>query len=117
MCVSNFLPYTMWVSYFLKAQGYSLKRNKFDQDNTSTMKMLKNGKESCGSKSGHIHIRYFFTKDVLNGENMEEKNCPTEQIVADFYTKPLQGEHYYKLRNIIMGHDTMPVEECRKYST
>ena len=57
------------------------------------MKMLKNGKESCGSKSRHIHIRYFFTKNVINRENMELK-------------------HYYRLRNIIMGHDTIPAEEC-----
>ena len=51
--------------------------------------MLKNDKESCGSKSRHIHIRYFFfTKDVINMENMEIIHCPVEQMVADFYTKP-----------------------------
>ena len=75
------------------------------------MDMLKNCKESCGSKSRHIHIRYFFTKDVLNRENMEEQHGHTKQMIADFYTKPLLGEHYYKLRNIIMEHDTLPVEE------
>ena len=80
------------------------------------MKMLKNGKESCGSKSRHIHIRYFFTKDVINRENMELKHCPTEQMIADFYTKPLRGKHFYRLRNIIMGHDTMPAEECVGFS-
>ena len=46
--VSDFLPYTIWASYFLKAQGYELSRNIFYQDNTSAIKMLKNGKESCG---------------------------------------------------------------------
>ena len=110
--VSDFLPYTMWASFFLKAQGYKLSRNIFYQDNTSAIKMLKNGKESCGSKSRHIHIRYFFTKDVINRENMEVLHCPTEQMVTDFYTKPLQGKHYYKLRNAIMGHGPMPAEEC-----
>lgn len=101
----------MWASYFLKAQGYNLRRNIFYQDNTSAINMLRNGKASCGSKSRHIHIRYFFTKDVINRENMELMHCSTDNMVADFYTKPLQGEHYYKLRQIIMGHDTMPVEE------
>ena len=110
--VSDFLPYTIWASYFLKAQGYKLNRNIFYKDNTSAIKMLKNGKESCGSKSRHIHIRYFFTKDVIERENMEIKHCPTEQMIADFYTKPIQGKQFYKLRNIIMGHDTIPVEEC-----
>ena len=74
--------------------------------------MLKNGQESCGSKSRHIHIRYFFTEDVLEIENMKIKHCPTEQMIADLYTKPIQGKQFYKLRNIIMGHDTMPVDEC-----
>ena len=35
--VSDFLPYTIWASYFLKAYGYELKRNIFYQDNTSTI--------------------------------------------------------------------------------
>ena len=109
---SDFLPYTIWATYFLSAQGYKLSRNIFYQDNTSAMKMLKNGKESCGSKSRHIHIRYFFTNDVLEREKMEIKHCPTEQMIADFYTKPIQGKQFYKLRNVIIGHDTIPVEEC-----
>ena len=33
--VSDFLPYTMWASYFLNAQGYTLDRNMFYQDNVS----------------------------------------------------------------------------------
>ena len=72
--VSDFLPYTIWASYFLKAQGYVLYRNIFYQDNTSAIKMLKNGKASCGSKSRHIHIRYFFTKDVIYREKMEPQH-------------------------------------------
>ena len=60
--VSDFLPYTMWASYFLKAQEYKLLRNIFYQDKTSAIKMVKNGIESCGSKSRHIHIRYFLLR-------------------------------------------------------
>ena len=98
--VSDFLPYTIWASHFLKAQGYKLIRNIFYQDNTSAIKMLKNGKESCGSKSRHIHTRYFLTKDVIKREEMEIQYCPTEQMIADFYTNPIQGKQLYKLRNI-----------------
>ena len=32
-------------------------------------------------------------------------------MIADFYTKLLQGENYYKLKQVIMGHDNMPVDE------
>ena len=115
--MSDFLPYTMWASYFLKEQGYNLKRNIFYQDNTSTIKMVRNGKESCGSKSRHIYIRYFFTKDALKRENMEVEHCSTDNMVADFYTKPLQGKQFYRLRNIIMGLSTSTVKECVEKDT
>ncbi len=29
--------------------------------------------------------------------------CPTKDMVADFWTKPLQGSHFRKLRDYIMG--------------
>ena len=29
--------------------------------------------------------------------------CPTKEMVADFWTKPLQGSRFRKLRDYIMG--------------
>ena len=29
--------------------------------------------------------------------------CPTKEMVADFWTKPLQGSYFRKLRDCIMG--------------
>ena len=29
--------------------------------------------------------------------------CPTKDMVANFMTKPLQGSHFKRLRDIIMG--------------
>ncbi len=29
--------------------------------------------------------------------------CPTKELVVDFWTKPLQGSHFRKLRDYIMG--------------
>jgi hypothetical protein len=29
--------------------------------------------------------------------------CPTKEMVADFWTKPLQGSHFRKPRDYIMG--------------
>ena len=31
------------------------------------------------------------------------KWCPTKEMVADFTTKPLQGSHFRRLHNQIMG--------------
>jgi hypothetical protein len=30
--------------------------------------------------------------------------CPTEQMLADFFTKPLQGNLFRRLKRVVMGH-------------
>ena len=108
---SDFIPWTVWAKRFLAEQGYTLRRNIFYQDNKSAMKMESNGLRSCGEKSRHIHIRYFFIKDILKRENIELVHCPTERMIADYYTKPLQGSLFRKMRDIIMGLIAFPDEE------
>ena len=53
----------------------------------------------------------FFIKDVLQRENIDLEHCPTERMIADFYTKPLQGALFIKLRNFIIGLDDAFCEE------
>ena len=101
---SDYLPYSIWAKKFLEAQGYPLTENVFYQDNESTIKFEKNGRKSCRPKSRHIDIRYFFIKDRLDLEHMNVQHCPTEQMLADFFTKPLQGNLFRKFRDVIMGH-------------
>ena len=78
----------------------------FYQDNMSTIKMEKNGRQSCGEKSRHIHISYFFIKNVLARENIDMVHCPTERIIADYFTKPLQGSLF---KNERYNHGTSPI--------
>ena len=75
------------------------------------MRMKNNGQKSCGEKSRHIHIRYFFIKDVLKREDIELIHCPTERMIADYYTKPLQGSLFKKMRDILIGLAPFPDEE------
>ena len=37
--------------------------------------------------------------------------CPTGKMLADFFTKPLQGKLFKYLRNIVMGLAPFPMEE------
>jgi hypothetical protein len=67
------------------------------------MKMERNGRSSCGQKSRHIDIRYFFIKDRVDSGEIDIVHCPTEMMVADFFTKPLQGALFRKLKSVIMG--------------
>ncbi len=102
---SDYLSYPIWAKKFLEAQGYPLEENIFYQDNESAIRFEKNGRKSCGQNSRHIDIRYFFIKDRIDIENIDVQHCPTEQMLADFFTKPLQGSLFRKFRAVIMGHE------------
>jgi hypothetical protein len=42
-------------------------------------------------------------KDRIETEGIEVVYCPTEDMLADFFTKPLQGSLFEKFRSVIMG--------------
>ena len=100
-------------------QGIDLKENTLYQDNTSAMKMERNGRDSCSQKSRPIDIRYFWIKDRLQNAPNKLEYCPTEQMLADFFTKPLQGNLFKKFRHVVMGWDPISLlqkEYREKYS-
>ncbi len=84
-------------------QGYGIVENLLLQDNKSSILLEKNGKASSGKRTRHINIRYFFITDRVNKKEISIEWCPTKDMVADFMTKPLQGSHFRRLRDIIMG--------------
>jgi len=97
--------------YSLLHFDYNIQNNHFYQDNQSAMKMEMNGLKSCGEKSRHINIRYFFIADLIKRENIQIRHCPTERMIADYFTKPLQGKLFVILRDQIMGISDTPMEE------
>ena len=113
--VSDYIPYNIWMTMFLREQGMVLYKNILYQDNQSAIKMEKNGKESCTGNSRHIDIRYFFVKDRVKKKEVEIVYCPTEQMLADYFTKPLQGSLFIKFRRVIMGYD--PISVLKDFST
>jgi hypothetical protein len=105
---SDYLPNTIWARMFLEAQGYGITNNIFAQDNESAIRLEKNGRASAGQKSRHIDIRHFFITDRIKSERLTIVHCPTVEMLADFFTKLLQGALFRKFRAIILGHE--PIE-------
>ena len=103
--MSDYLPFNIWSRMFLEEQGYFLTKNVVYQDNQSAIKMETNGRNSCTGNSRHVHIRFFFTKDRLDKEEFSIEYFLTEQMLGDFYKKPLQGKPFKQFRRIIMGWD------------
>ena len=101
--MSDYIPYVIWMMYFMEAQGYPLNKNVVFQDNMSAIKMEKNGRNLCTGNSKHIHARYFFVKDRVSKKEIEIEYCPTGDMIADYFTKPLHGSQFVRLRRVIMG--------------
>ena len=97
-------------------QGFEVRDNIVYQDNQSTMLLSNNGHHSSGKKTRHIEIRYYFITDHVKCNNIRLAYCPTEAMVSDFYTKPLQGSQFRKFRDFILNidHDERLVgpQEC-----
>ena len=56
--------------------------------------MAKNRKMSCSRKSRHIIIKFFWVADRAKQGNISVKHFPIEKMLADLFTKPLQGRKF-----------------------
>jgi len=68
-----------------------VKLNIIYQDNTSTIKLEMNGKTSCGKRTRHFDIKLFYVTNLVERKEVTIEYCPTEEMMADFFTKPLVG--------------------------
>jgi hypothetical protein len=101
--VDDVMDQVLWTKYFLEAQGYEVRDNTVYQDNQSTMLLEKNGRGSSSKRTRHINVRYFFVTDRIKSGEVNVEYCPTGDMVGDFFTKPLQGTHFRRLRDVIMN--------------
>ena len=49
-----------------------------------------------------LPYKVFFIKDLVDRKEIVIEYYPTGDMVADFFTKPLQGELFRELKNVIM---------------
>jgi hypothetical protein len=94
----------LWTRLFMQAQGYEIEKNILYQDNKSTILLERNGKKSSSKRTRALNIRYFFLTDQIEKGNLIVEYCPTTEMVADYFSKPLQGKLFQKFRKSIMGH-------------
>ena len=93
----------MWTKLFLEAQGFTIKENIIHRDNQSTMKLEQNGKTSSGKRTRHFNIKYFYITCLIENNEVTIKYCPTDDMIADYMTKPLTGAKFTKFRKLIMN--------------
>ena len=100
--VNDAMTMIHWMKHFLEAQGCPVHQNIIYQDNESSMKLEKYGRQSSGKKTRHLDIHYYVTDNVKKG-TVQIRYCPTGDMTADFFTKPLQGNLFKKFRDQILN--------------
>ena len=97
----------LWTRYFLEVQGYPLLPSILHQGNIAAELLQTNGRASSSKRTRHMNIRYFFAADVPKRNHITIQHCPTNEMIGDFFTKPVGGAKFRRFRNIIMNinHD------------
>jgi len=94
----------LWTRRFMEAQGINVTTNVIYRDNTSSMKLEEGGRQSCGKRTRHFDIKYFYITDLIKRKEVKIQYCPTNAMIADYMTKPLTGTKFHTFRKAIMGN-------------
>jgi hypothetical protein len=114
--VNDTMLVILWTRNFLIGQDFSMTNNIIHQYNQSAMLLENNGKMSSSKRTRHLDIRYFFVTDQVHKRNVRIEYCPTDKMITNFFTKPLQGTKFRTFRDLILGccSDDVParIKEC-----
>ena len=99
----DLMPHILWMKYFLNWQGYNAKEKNLYKDNKSEILLDKNGKKSSSKRTKHIAIRYYFITARVKADEFNIKYCSTGDMVADYFTKSLQGKKFYQFHKEIFN--------------
>ena len=101
---SEYVPFNIRMVIFPEAQGYKIRKNIIFQDNQITIRTEKNGRGYRTENSSHINISHLFVKYIFDKGEIEVKYCPTNLMITEYFTKPLQGKMFKMFRDLIMGY-------------
>jgi len=102
--VDDLVSKVIWTKRFIEAQGFKVAMNIIYRDNTrSSMKLEQNGKASCGKRTRHFDIKWFYITDLIKRKEITIKYCPTDEMVSDYMTKPLVGAKFDGFRKQIVN--------------
>ena len=102
VAVSDFISYLIYIMRILEEINYNISKIILFQDNTSTINLI-NNQRPTSQRTLHIDTRYFFVRQRQQLHNFSIQHIPTDKMVADLLTKPLQGAKFNTLKGEIMG--------------
>jgi hypothetical protein len=69
----------------------------------SAMLLEMNGRASSSKCTRHIEIWYYYVADRVAKGDLRVVWCTTDEMIAVFLTKPLQGKAFVKFPDLLMG--------------
>jgi hypothetical protein len=103
VAADDFMPILSWTNYFLEAQGHGHQDTVLCQDNPSAVLLENNGRKSSSKRTKHLDCRFCFVTDSISNNELSVECCPTEEMIGDFFTKPVQGKLFHKFRQLIVN--------------
>ena len=101
--LSEAATYILWSRLLMSELGYSQESpTVVYEDNQSAIQMATNGGGSF-KRSKHMLVRNSFVTELVNSDVLRLQYCPTEDMVADMLTKPMDQKrlkHLLKLAHV-----------------
>ena len=98
--LSNAAQEVIWLRNMLGEFGCpQLEPTVLHEDNQSAITISKN--PQFHSRTKHIDIKFHFIRDQIERDVISVKYCPTEDMLADIFTKGLSFEKFAKFRALL----------------
>ena len=88
--IDDAMEQVLWTRHFLAEQGQYVPTTTIYQDNKSTILLAENGRASSSKRTRHLNVQYYLVTDQIKKGYVKVAFCPMAEMLADFFTKPLQ---------------------------
>jgi hypothetical protein len=99
---ADVIPFVEGVRKLLLELNYPIGQVVIHQDNLSTIKLIKNNKP-LSQRTLHIDTKYFFLREKNELGLIDIVHTSTDKMLADMFTKPLNGSQFKFLRDKILN--------------
>ena len=92
-----------WVRGFLTELGLEITNSiPVFEDNQAAIHLAH--QDGNWGRTRHFAVRYQYVRSQIDSGMIELYHCPTNFMVSDIFTKPLDRETFCSLRDILLGH-------------
>jgi hypothetical protein len=109
----NMLPSLLFLKDFLEELGYKQEPIRIFEDNKSLIDLIKAGKKSSGVTK-HINSKYYYSRELMEKGIITFIHCPSEYMLADILTKPVNGPRYKCLNESLRNKQDVQYKEFRE---